>query len=188
MRPSGLTARVTDILIRSAVSSAGAISHFALTVGSVLTAEFLAGCAAHAYAIYPYRLPNDERNVPPEFASASIRRNSDQQPATGRGTQIIALPVSLRVDDSGPRPPRSNPQIFMADDLPVSHVLQPSLPRVFYASVSAVVVSLWNWIAERRAKSRALAELRALDDRALRDIGLTRFDVGLAVRGELDLR
>ena len=44
--------------------------------------------------------------------------------------------------------------------------------------------TLWRAAAKARARRRAARELRALDDRSLRDIGLGRSEIDAAVRGE----
>ncbi len=41
----------------------------------------------------------------------------------------------------------------------------------------------WHAAAKARARKRAMRELRALDDRSLRDIGLGRSEIEAAVRG-----
>lgn len=45
------------------------------------------------------------------------------------------------------------------------------------ARVRAVLVGAWSLVREWRRRARSRAELAALDDRTLRDIGLTRADV-----------
>jgi uncharacterized protein YjiS (DUF1127 family) len=48
--------------------------------------------------------------------------------------------------------------------------------------------SLASAIAHRWAERRAIAELRELDNHMLRDMGVSRSEIGAAVRGELDRR
>src|SRR5262245_57290653 len=43
--------------------------------------------------------------------------------------------------------------------------------------------TLWSAAAKARARRRAERELHALDDRSLRDIGLSRSEIEAAVRG-----
>lgn len=48
---------------------------------------------------------------------------------------------------------------------------------------AAAVAAIWRAGAKRRARRRAIRELGALDDRTLRDIGLTRSEISAAVEG-----
>lgn len=61
-----------------------------------------------------------------------------------------------------------------------------------HASPLAAAGSYWQRLVERwqnqRRDREAIAALRRLDDRELRDIGLGRSDIEGAVRGTLDLR
>ncbi|WP_454630626.1 DUF1127 domain-containing protein [Bradyrhizobium cenepequi] len=52
----------------------------------------------------------------------------------------------------------------------------PSAPR-WYVSISAMVMFLLSKMIEELAIRQAMAELRDLDDRMLRDIGLSRYDI-----------
>jgi uncharacterized protein YjiS (DUF1127 family) len=47
---------------------------------------------------------------------------------------------------------------------------------------------LWTAFLTRRIERAAMSELRAMNDRELKDIGLTRSEIVLAVRGERDHR
>lgn len=62
---------------------------------------------------------------------------------------------------------------------------RPSGPGVATRTLRATggaIVRFWNYMQERRAIARATAHLAEMDDRALQDIGLTRADIGDAVR------
>ncbi|OAE96331.1 hypothetical protein AYJ54_36860 [Bradyrhizobium centrolobii] len=76
----------------------------------------------------------------------------------------------------------------MTDIVRQSATLAAAFPQFVLAVCSTLTVSLWNGIRKRRAMRRAMIELEALDDRALRDMGLNRSDIANAVRGEIDFR
>ncbi len=131
-RSPTMAKRFTEILLQAIISSAVAASHVALAIGSSLAAQFLAGCAAYACAMYLSRF--------------------------------------LEAKPAGPTVP-------------------PPLPRrAVPISAGARVLALWGRIVEWRAQMRAAAELRELDDRSLRDIGLSRYDIDGIARGEFHLR
>jgi len=52
-----------------------------------------------------------------------------------------------------------------------------------WVRAAATLVAGWRAIALWRKRRRAVRELRALDDRTLRDIGLGRSEIECAVRG-----
>jgi uncharacterized protein YjiS (DUF1127 family) len=53
-------------------------------------------------------------------------------------------------------------------------------------TVSAAATAAWRRHRDRRARRLAAAQLYAMDDRALRDIGLRRGEIEFAVSGALD--
>lgn len=183
-----VTGRITHVLARSAMVPAKAFIDLTLTVGSVLTAEFLAGCAAYACAMYPYYAVAEEREAPVELEAVSDEPKSDRSHG-GRGNlRLIARQVSPPVEDVELHRPLPLPDAlpFMSDVPLVSRSAQSS--PAWYESIGAAALALGRSIRERRAVRRAVAELRQLDDRLLRDMGLCRLDVENAVRGEIDLR
>jgi uncharacterized protein YjiS (DUF1127 family) len=52
----------------------------------------------------------------------------------------------------------------------------------------STVKLLWTAFLTRHIERAAMSELRAMNDRELKDIGLTRSEIVLAVRGERDHR
>ena len=55
-------------------------------------------------------------------------------------------------------------------------------------ALASLARKIWAWYEARRARRVASAELRGLDDRMLKDIGITRGDIESAVAGELRQR
>jgi uncharacterized protein YjiS (DUF1127 family) len=60
----------------------------------------------------------------------------------------------------------------------------PNAPR-WYVSISAMVMFLLSKMRDELAIRQAMAELRDLDDRMLRDIGLSRCDIASIRRPEI---
>ena len=74
---------------------------------------------------------------------------------------------------------------FIEADLALAREARPSRPwigvRVLQA-IGGATVRFWRYLRERREVSRATALLSGMDDRSLQDIGLSRSDIGRAVR------
>jgi uncharacterized protein YjiS (DUF1127 family) len=65
---------------------------------------------------------------------------------------------------------------FLADrSIPSTRAVDP--PPRWFVSIRSGITSLWSMIGRWRARRRAIAELRSLDDRSLRDIGLLRCEI-----------
>jgi uncharacterized protein YjiS (DUF1127 family) len=45
------------------------------------------------------------------------------------------------------------------------------------SSLARVVAALWSWMLSAHKRRQAIRELRAFDDRMLRDIGVTRSEI-----------
>jgi uncharacterized protein YjiS (DUF1127 family) len=70
-------------------------------------------------------------------------------------------------------------------DLRKAEEAQPSRPRIGAQTLHAIgagTMRFWRYLQERRAAARATRQLAEMDDRSLRDIGLSRADIGRAVR------
>ncbi|MEH2487488.1 DUF1127 domain-containing protein [Bradyrhizobium sp. AZCC 2230] len=159
-----------------------------LAVCSALTAEFLAGCAAYAHAMYPQPLVQEEPDAAGEPATTFARSTGRKLTGANRNIRVVAYPTTLRIEDPQAGPPwRPSPATFPYGDVASKRTDQFHPIRTWYTSISAAAVSFRDWVRKRRAMRHALLELEGLDDHALRDIGLTRFDIGSAVRGDLDL-
>src|SRR5262245_57192182 len=69
-------------------------------------------------------------------------------------------------------------QARLARDRALRELLRRPLQPLWHAACT-----LWRATAKALARRRAVRELRALDDRSLRDIGLGRSEIEAAVRG-----
>ncbi|WP_225705045.1 DUF1127 domain-containing protein [Bradyrhizobium cenepequi] len=74
-------------------------------------------------------------------------------------------------------------QLFYTRPYPKRTQRAPNAPR-WYVSISAMVMFLLSKVRDELAIRRAMAELRELDDRMLRDIGLSRCDIASVRRRE----
>jgi uncharacterized protein YjiS (DUF1127 family) len=59
-------------------------------------------------------------------------------------------------------------------------------PRIA-ARASQAIRAAWAHYLSRRLRWRELCELRAMDDMSLKDIGITRLDIGAAIRSGVDV-
>jgi uncharacterized protein YjiS (DUF1127 family) len=136
-----------------------AFSAFLFAVMSWTIAQVLAGCAAYAQAMYPTTIETEPRQ----------RMDS---PA-GEPGELVPL--------RQPHKPRSG-----AAAVAVEYIVRSETARVDPAGRPASIASLWekfrSSMGRRRARRLAIAELRALDDRSLQDIGLSRCDIERVAR------
>jgi uncharacterized protein YjiS (DUF1127 family) len=128
-----------------------AFSGFLLAFMSWTIAQVLAGCAAYAQAMYP-----------------CVAEDEPRARMDGPAREPVPLPQS--------RKPR-----FVAAPVAVECVVRSKTPRVDPPAWNASIASLWGKFRSRLGRQLArrvtIAELRALDDRSLRDIGLCRGDI-----------
>ena len=181
-----LARRSADGFVNSVVSAAEACADIVRAAGSMLVSEFLAGCAAYARAMYPCcgLLEESEGSVEPE--PASDQSKSDRAREARPNLRLIARPVSgsvHNVDSHRPLPLRS--MLPFISDVPLASRSVQSSPA-WSESIGGAKLSLGRWIGNLWAVRRAGAELRQLDDRLLRDMGVCRLDIEAAVKGEID--
>jgi uncharacterized protein YjiS (DUF1127 family) len=182
--------RFFDAVARFTVSVGRSLTQVGHTVCSTLTAEFLAGCAAYAYAMYPCLVLEDEYHSTIDSAPPSGRRGGERLPAPNRDTSLVVRQLMMRAEAAAAQgaflqtvSPAPSSQGGVIDDS-----VQGDQGRAWYASISAAVMSVWYWVRRRHEMNCAMTELHGLDDSALRDIGITRYDIEKAVRGEADLQ
>jgi uncharacterized protein YjiS (DUF1127 family) len=158
-----------------------------IAILSWLIAEFFAGCAAYAEAMYPISpLVDDpvDRGDPVQPAAPPLLNRPSRArpsltlvPATGAGTghSLYGNRAMLVTPQAHRR------SAFGADRLarPVSKQSDGSS-----ASIRGAACALLSKLRMARAEQRALKELADVDDRTLRDIGLCRGEIEIAVRQE----
>jgi uncharacterized protein YjiS (DUF1127 family) len=182
--------RVLDAVAQFTVSVGRTLAHVGYTVCSALTAEFLAGCAAYAYAMYPSLVLEDEYHSTIDSAPQSGRRGGEPLPAPKRDTSLVVRQLMMRAEAAAAQGAFLQTALLApsAQGGAIDDSVRGDRGRAWYASISAAVMSVWYWVRRRHQMNRAMTELHALDDCSLRDIGITRFDIERAVRGEVDLR
>lgn len=128
-------------------------SRFLLVFMSWTMAQVLAGCAAYAQAMYPCFVED------PTGGQADRSGPSDAEyfpPSARTGSAVIA-PVA------------------------VEYIARLERPRASLLDASPTIASpasrLLSRVRRERDRRLAMAELRSLDDRALRDIGISRCDI-----------
>ena len=168
-----------------------AVPNFLLTVVSWTFAQALAGCAAYGEAMYPGFVsvgePVDQRD--PARGTPSERGNPNQLQSQTSGLNEISSVANDKL--GGRRPSLASPQTqsSAADLVKTEHIEQSERTHAAVAgwstSIASFLASLRSRIRCGRDSRLTIAKLRALDDRRLRDIGISRSDIEhLAGRGD----
>lgn len=147
-----------------------ALSHFAehtfpdllMAIVSWIIRETLAGCTAYAEALYP---------IPPELEPAP-----DETSPRRTANHLNLVSVHAREDLAE----RDLP--IRADGETLVQPAQQSAPSFWRAAFGPLVATCASRIRRARARRRAIAELCALDDRSLHDIGLSASDIEYIAR------
>jgi uncharacterized protein YjiS (DUF1127 family) len=153
-----------------ALCSEAAFPNVLLAVLSWTFAQALAGCAAYAEAMYPGL-------ADAQSGAQSGLGNPDQPPgqlsAAAKDEIGRTAPVSL------PRPTRS-----VAPAVEAESMARPEQTRsaVSIGSIASLIRQFRLRMRGGRERRLAIAELQALDDRSLRDIGISRSDIAYIVR------
>jgi uncharacterized protein YjiS (DUF1127 family) len=158
-RPSAFRKGMARAGARVSYLAGHAFPNLLLVAGSWVVAEVLAGCATYAEAMYciPPEM-TDGGCAPPE----ALPKNA---PAGRRPDLFVILGGDGRSGEQSKEPER------------------PSANAAgWHVAIAAPTVRLMAKWQRAQSRRRALAELRALDDRSLRDIGLTRADIEYAAR------
>ncbi len=157
------------------IKAVSAFSHFAteavpnlvLAIVSLMITEAMAGCAAYAEAMYGIPLAAGEPQ--PEEMPARLG---------------VSLTLVHTKDDFARRAPRAHAGLPERTAAPV--VMQPDEGRSRRnVSVGAFIKACRSRFRKAREQRRTVAELRGLDERARRDIGLSAADIEyIAWRGD----
>jgi uncharacterized protein YjiS (DUF1127 family) len=151
------------------------ISHFAehtlpnlmVAVFSWIITETLAGCTAYAESLYP--IPPAPEAVEPAPNETPRRRAADR-------LSLVSIHARLGVVTS--ERPTLAPTLDQTDaGTSVQPERQPGALWRRCSSLGIFIAACALRIRRARARRRTIAELRSLDERSLRDIGLSASDI-----------
>ena len=166
-----------------AACAAVAFPNFLLAVVSWTFAQALAGCAAYGEAMYPGLVgvgePVDQSD--PVRGTPSEHGNPSQLPSRTSGLSEISPIANDGIRGRGPILVSRQTQSSAAALVKTESVERSERTRAAAAgwstSIASFLASLRSRIRRGRDSRLAIAELRALDDRRLRDIGISRCDI-----------
>ncbi|WP_024508299.1 DUF1127 domain-containing protein [Bradyrhizobium sp. ARR65] len=146
-----------------------------LGIVTCVIGEFLAGCAAYGEAMYMVPVPAEDDAKAANPLTSALPRACGSAASPRPKLRVIAGTAAPGVESHEP--------------LPLSEPPEPSLPTSqqeapWYVSISSAATVWFRSVRQARVRRGAVIELKALDDRSLRDIGLCRSDIEAAVKGE----
>jgi uncharacterized protein YjiS (DUF1127 family) len=151
------------------------ISHFAehtlpnlmVAVFSWIITETLAGCTAYAESLYP---------IPP--AKEAVEAAPDETPRRRAADRLSLVSIHARLGVVNSEQPTLAPTLDQTDS---DSIAQPERqPGALWRRCSALgifIAACALRIRRAHARRQAIAELRGLDERSLRDIGLSASDI-----------
>ena len=156
---------------RFMVKAAACAEDFLLTVVSWTFAQALAGCAAYGEAIYPGFVgvgePVDQRD--PVRGTQSEHGNPNRLQSRTSGLSEIS---PMAKDEIGGTP--SSAAIVVEAEYTDRAVETRAASASWSGSITSFLARFQSRIRRGRAGRLAIGELRAFDDRALNDIGISR--------------
>jgi uncharacterized protein YjiS (DUF1127 family) len=170
-----ISAAVSALMTRGAaglaVCSEVAFPNVLFAVVSWTMAQALAGCAAYAEAMYPGFVEHVDRRGPlREAESGNPEQLPGEMPSIAKHGIGGAGPISL------PRQTPSGALPVEAGCMARSEGAQAAA-AVLSGSITSLIGKFRSRMRRERDRRLAMAELRALDDRSLRDIGISRSDI-----------
>jgi uncharacterized protein YjiS (DUF1127 family) len=146
-----------------------ALPSLMLAILSWAITEVLTGCAAYAEALYP--LPA------PLVADASA-----EAPSSGAKPNLSLVSAQTHGDKTRGRPPRHSAHAVaaIAAEWPCEMQAEPQVearPARWRISLKAILIACWSRWCRAHDRRRAVEELRGMDDRTLRDIGISHSDI-----------
>lgn len=135
-----------------------------LAAASWIIAEAMAGCAAYGEALY---------GIPLTTEAAALEPAEERKAKPGAGMILVHTR-----DDPASRTPRSHaglPARCAAILIDMPREGRDRSP--WYAPIGVFIAACWRRIRRARERRQTIAELRQLDHRTLRDIGLYACDI-----------
>ena len=181
----GALSRLKAETVALAVHAGGAVPNAPIAIVSWLIAEFCAGCAAYAQAMYPIvPLEDDPVDFGDNVPTAACHLGN--RPRTVLA--LVRVTAERGFDADGVVPLRAankpTPQSLSQTGL----LPQPESMRTgragWYDSFGGAAMALWSKACAIRWRRRAMMEPGTLDDRTLHDIRICRADIDAAVRQE----
>ena len=173
-------ASAARFMVKAAAGFAACAKDFLLTVASWTFAQALAGCAAYGEAMYPgVGEPVDQRDS--LRGTQSEHGNSNQLQSRTSGLSEISSIANDEIRGRRPFLASRQTQSSSAAVVKTEHLERSEAPRAASTGWRALITSFLARFRSRIRRGRdsrlAIAELRALDDRRLRDIGISRCDI-----------
>jgi uncharacterized protein YjiS (DUF1127 family) len=159
------------LTLRTVAQFAEAAGDIILAVASWVLRQIVVGCLAYAVAMYGIPLRSESGKPKPSAPP--------DPPAPTPTPHVISVSTQADIADECLSPPNvARP--CAAADLATRSEHEPV--RSVWRTVMIASASLRSKIREASARRRAIAELQKLDDRILRDIGISRADIGFIRR------
>jgi uncharacterized protein YjiS (DUF1127 family) len=177
-RPAAMT------MSAMATKALNGISHFAehtlpdflVAVFSWIITETLAGCTAYAESLYP---------IPP--APEAAEPALDETPRRRAPERLSLVSIHARLDIVTCGKPTLAPTFDHADDDSFAQPQRrPGALWRYCSSLGMFIAACALRVRRARARRQAIAELRTLDDRSLRDIGLSTCDIEYIVWRDME--
>jgi uncharacterized protein YjiS (DUF1127 family) len=146
-----------------ALCSEVAFPNVLLAVLSWTFAQALAGCAAYAEAMYP-----GLADAQSEHGNGGLVRSDMRSVAAGESGRAGSISLPRQTAPSAPA-------------VQTESAARPE-PTRSAVSIASLIGQFRSRMRGRRERRLAIAELQALDDRSLRDIGISRSDIAYIVR------
>lgn len=185
--PRRSTVAASQLIVKTAAGFAAcaevAFPAFLLVVASWIFAQALAGCAAYGEAMYLGLVgvgePVDQRD--PVRGTQSEHENPNQPQSRTSGLSEISSIANDEIRGRRSFLVSRQTQSSSAAVVKTEHLERSEAPRAASTGWRAFITSFLARFRSRfrrgRDRRRAIAELRAFDDRRLRDIGISRCDI-----------
>jgi uncharacterized protein YjiS (DUF1127 family) len=179
-RPAAMTmsAMTVKAVIRVSHFAEHTLPNLMVAVFSWIITETLAGCTAYAESLYP---------IPP--APEAVEAAPDETPRRRTADRLSLVSIHARLGVVNGEQPTLAPTLDH-DQTDADTFVQPERqPGAIWrrcSSLGIFIAACALRIRRARARRRAIAELRGLDDRTLRDIGLSASDIEYIVWRDME--